>query len=270
MYDSDSIRSERAERAALGDLARACSPALQRRAGLHIEPVDGALLARADASPSNVVVNRTVGLGVEHAAELATVREIAGRYESAGVSRFFVHLDPAARPSDLSHWLAGEGLAPARAWGKFVREPDPPPETSSELQVRLVGPEHAAAFGRIAAAGFGLEPVWAEVLAGLVGVAEWRIYMSFDHDEPVGCAALRKHGGTAWFDWAATRPEHRRRGSQMALLARRIGDARELGCDLLVTATGVAVRDQPQSSWRNIERAGFRHSHVRANWAPAA
>ena len=270
MYDSDRIRSERAERAALADLARATSPALRRHLGLAVDSVDGALVATAASSPTSIVVNRALGLGVERPADPTTVREIVDRYRRAGVERYFVHLDPAAAPAELGEWLAREALEPARAWAKFVRPPEPPPAATSDLEIRLVDGRHAGDFGRIAAAAFGLEAPWAEALAGLAGLAEWRVYLSFDGGEPAGCGALRIHGGTAWFDWAATRPSHRRRGSQGAILARRIDDARELGCDLLVTATGVAVPGDPQHSYRNIERAGFRKSHVRANFAPAA
>ena len=103
---------------------------------------------------------------------------------------------------------------------------------------------------------------------GLVGQEDWRVYMSFDGDRPAGCGAMRIHDGVAWLDWAATLPEFRRRGSQGAILARRVADARELGCDLLLTATGVAKEGDPQHSYRNIERAGFRLSHVRDNWSP--
>jgi GNAT superfamily N-acetyltransferase len=270
MYHSDHIRSERAERAALADLARAAGPDLRRRLGLRIEPVDGALVASASASPSSIVVNRTVGLGVERPADHETVRDIVERYRIAGVERYFIHLDPAAEPHELPAWLSKERLAASRAWAKFVRSPDPQPDVSSDLEVRRAGPDAAADFGRIAATAFGLDGGWAMALAGLVGLAEWRVYLSFDGDESAGCGAMRIHGGTAWFDWAATRPEHRRRGSQQAMLARRIADARELGCDLLVTATGVAVPGEPQPSYRNIERAGFRLDHIRANWEPAA
>jgi len=109
---------------------------------------------------------------------------------------------------------------------------------------------------------------WVQGLAGLVGRPGWRVYMSFDGDEPAGCGAMLVHGSVAWFDWAATRPEFRCCGSQSAIMARRITDAGRLGCRWLVTATGEALEGDPQHSYRNILRAGFARSHVRANWVP--
>jgi hypothetical protein len=74
--------------------------------------------------------------------------------------------------------------------------------------------------------------------------------------------------GMAWFDWASTLPAFRRRGSQGALLRRRIKAALELGCDVMVTATGVAAPGDPQHSYRNIERVSFRLAGVRENYVP--
>lgn len=51
-------------------------------------------------------------------------------------------------------------------------------------------------------------------------------------------------------------------------MAQRIADAHDLGCRVLATATGEAVPGDPQHSYRNILRAGFELSHVRANWVP--
>jgi hypothetical protein len=262
------IAAERVERAALADLHAAAPTEVTRQLGLHLETIGGALVSTAVNGPT-ILVNRTIGLGVEHAARAEAVAEIVSRYSAAGLARYFVHLDPSAEPCQLPGWFESAGLTPySRAWAKFVRGTQPPPQLDSDLEVRHIGPEHAEQFGRIAAQGFGLGPPWHLVLAGLVGRPGWRVYLSFDHGEAAGCAALRVLDGVAWFDWAATSPEYRRRGSQGVLLARRIADAIVLGVRSMVTATGEAVAGDPQHSYRNILRAGFRLSHTRANWVP--
>lgn len=262
------IAAERAERAALTDLHAAASSGDARQLGLGLESIDGALVSIAERSPT-ILVNRAVGLGVEHAARPEAVADVVSRYTAADLDSYFVHLDPHAAPDRLAAWLQHLGLTPhRRSWAKFLRGTTPPPPVRGELEVRHIGPAHAVHFGRIAARGFGLEPRWEPVLAGLVGRRGWRVYLSLDGDEPAGCAAMRILDGVAWFDWAATTPEFRRRGSQGALLARRIADAVDLGARLMVTATGEAVPGDPQHSYRNILRSGFRLSHVRANWVP--
>lgn len=265
------LRAEAVERAALADVHRVAGPTASAELGLELRNVDGALLSMAAGDP-NIVINRVVGLGLAHVARRSAVATIVGSYEGAGVGRYFLHLDPAAVPEDLPDWLEAAGLEPyKRAWAKFTRDASPPSHQSrSDLEVRRIGVEHAMDFGRIAAAGFELDERWVPVLANLVGRAGWQHYVSFDGDRPAGCGAMRIFEKTGWMDWAATLPEFRRRGSQGAILERRIADGIEAGCEAFATCTGEAVEGDPQHSYRNIERYGFRRTHARANWVPAA
>jgi len=264
----DHLAAEGIERAALETLHGAVEPAAARRLGLHLERFGDALLSAASAVPG-IVVNRTQGLGLDEPADRETVAAIVARYRALGVARYFVHLHPEALPAQLRSWLEDEGLEEARGWMKFVRDDDAPlPEARSDLEVRQIGGEHAEAFGRIAADGFGLGETGAPLVAALHRAPGWRLYMSFDGGAPAGTGALFVHRGAGWLDWAATAPEHRRRGSQTALLRRRLEDARRAGCRRLYTTTGEAVPGDPQHSYSNILRAGFREDYSRANLAP--
>jgi L-amino acid N-acyltransferase YncA len=72
--------------------------------------------------------------------------------------------------------------------------------------------------------------------------------------------------GFAWLGAAGTLASHRGRGAQGALIARRIDDARALGCHTLTTEI---LPDQPgkkNASSRNMERVGFRIACRRPNW----
>jgi hypothetical protein len=205
-----------------------------------------------------------------HPSDRKTVDTIVERYRNAGVNRYFIQVDPAAAPEELAVWLEDAGLEPYhRAWAKFKRGDEPAPEPRSDLEVRKIGEEHALDFGRIAAAGFELDDAWIPTLARLVGRDGWHVYLSFDGDRPAGCGAMRIHEGVAWLDWAATLPEFRRRGSQGAVITRRISDGVAFGCGSFATSTGEAVEGDAQHSYRNIERYGFRRTHARANWVPA-
>jgi hypothetical protein len=54
------------------------------------------------------------------------------------------------------------------------------------------------------------------------------------------------------------------------LLSRRIRDALDLGVRMMVTETGEALEGEPQHSYRNIERFGFRGAYTRQNWVPGS
>ena len=66
----------------------------------------------------------------------------------------------------------------------------------------------------------------------------------------------------------AATPKFRQRGSQAAVLAARINHAVELGCRRLYSCTGEEVPGDPQHSYKNILKAGFRETYIKENYAP--
>ena len=151
---------------------------------------------------------------------------------------------------------------------KFVRGREAPPQARSTLRVQAVRHQDAMEFGRIAANAFDLGEAAADWLACMVDAQGWRPYLSYDGDTPAGTGAVFVRDGLALLDWGATDPAFRKRGSQSALLRRRILDALDLGCTQIYTETGEAVEGDPQHSYNNILRMGFEEAYVRENHAP--
>lgn len=263
--DEITLLSEQVEAAALAAVHAAAPDELRRELGLCLETIGTALVSIAGRDPGTLL-NRAIGLGVEEGAERESVGDIVARYAGAGVERYYLHLHPEARPLELRDWVVEAGLERLRGWAKFRRSCQDPPGSRSDLRVREIGAEHADDFARIVVNAFGLAETSTPVLAALQLHPQWHLYVSFDGDTPAGAAALFVHEGVGWLDWAATLPEFRRRGSQGALLRRRIEDARAAGCRFVLTETGEAVDGDPQHSYRNILRAGFELMHVRENW----
>jgi GNAT superfamily N-acetyltransferase len=263
------LAAERVERIALEDLHDAADDSLRARLGLRNEVLGTTLVSLAAGDPENILLNRAIGLGVEAEAEPGEATRVAALYRAAGVTKFFIHLTPEARPPSLESELGSQGLVRRRAWVKFLRAMDEPaPEARSSLEVREISPEHAMDFAKIAAHGFDMAEQSAPLIAGLVGRPGWHLFMTFDGDRPAGTGALFVRDGTGWCDWAATHADFRRRGGQGAVLAARIARAAELGCRLMATTTGEAVAGDPQHSYSNIEKAGFRAAYTRANYGP--
>ena len=105
--------------------------------------------------------------------------------------------------------------------------------------------------------------------AALVGRPGWHAYVAYDGTTPAGAGALFCRGGVAWLGVAATIPAYRRRGVQGALMSRRIADAIAAGCRDIVTETGEAVPGEPNSSYANMLRNGFRVVYSRPNYVRA-
>lgn len=263
--DEISHLSESVERAVLADLHTAAPEETRQLLGLRLETIGTALVSVARHEP-NILLNRTIGLGVEAPDVRETVTAIASRYAENGVERYFLHLHPDAQPPELRDWIIRAGLVRYRGWVKFHRDPIAPPELRSELRVQRISVEHAVEFGRIAAEGFGLSEAAIPLLASLVDRPGWHLYMSFAGDTPAGTGAMFIRDGVAWLDLGATLPAYRGRGGQGVVLSRRIRDALDLGCQTLLTTTGEEVEGDPQHSYKNIVRTGFRPVYVRENF----
>lgn len=259
--------AERMGAAGLEPLHTEATDELRARLGLHLEPIGGAMVSVAAEDPS-ILLNRAIGLGLTEPATPDAIERICATYRDHGIERFYLGVHPDARPDGLEQMLDDAGLESGRGWMKFERGPEPAPTADSDLEVREIDEDHVDAFGRIAASGFGLTDAAAPLFRGLVDRPDFHLYMTFEGETPAGTGLLYVHGDRAWFDWASTDPAFRQRGSQRALLARRIEDAVAAGCTRLLTATGEAVPDDPQHSYHNIEWAGFEPTYVRENWVP--
>lgn len=257
------------ETQALSEFHQAAPDATRAALGLERIELGGAHLFIARHDP-NIMLNRILGLGMNRPATEELLGQIRDYYTAAGVDDYFLHVQPRVRPPRLWNWLFDAGMARDRGWTQFIRGTQPVTPRPTTLRVERIGRDHAFDFARIAADGFDLSEAAVPALAGMVGLPGWYHFMSFDGDRPVGTGALRVAKELAWFDWAATDPQFRGRGSQSLLLAQRIRTALELGCSTLLSETGEAVPGDPQHSFQNLVRAGFIPTHIRENFVPCA
>ncbi len=264
-----SFDGEHLELAAFRELHQAATPELASNLGLQTLEIGGAFVSIAAAlPPSAIVVNRAIGLGIDEPAREESVVKMVQTYRDAGVDRYFIQRHPDATPPVLTGWLLDNGLEKARGWQKFSRGREPVPEITTDLRIERVGPEYGPALARIVCAAFDLGEEAEPWLALWPGLPNWHAFMSFEGEEPAGCGGLFIQDGMAWTDFGATAPAFRQRGSQGAVLAARLRFALERGCHTIMTCTGEDVPRDPQHSYRNILKLGFREDYVRENYAP--
>ena len=261
--------AEEIERAALADLHEAASPELRASLGIESRTIGSAFVSIARALPASAIVfNRAIGLGGRAPETEDTIREIVETYRAAGVARYFVQVHPDSRPRQIGDWLLDCGLERARGWQKFSRGRDLVPDPRTDLTIREIGPDHGAEMAVILSDAFDLGDAARPWLARLPARDRWHIFMSFDGEAPAGTGALFIDGDVAWTDFGATAPEFRQRGSQSALLRHRVQFALDRGCQQVFTCTGEAVPGDPQHSYSNILKAGFKEDDIRPNYAP--
>lgn len=258
---------ERAEALGWEDTVAAAPASYADEHSVRSWRVDGAVGFMFD-NPPNPFFNRFHGLGILAPATAPGVDAAIAPWQGTGRT-FIVHAAPDTSPLDLAPLLEARGLKPSRNWVKMVRGTEPPPPVATNLRIDEVGADHAAAFAKIAAEAFDLPDIipW---LAAMVGRAGWHTYLAFDGATPVACGLLRVDDGVGWLGTGGTLPSHRQRGAQGAIMARRIQDAIALGCRHLVTETGEELPDEPNPSYRNMIRTGFRLAYLRRNWIGTA
>jgi ribosomal protein S18 acetylase RimI-like enzyme len=242
---------------------------LKGELGLAAERFGDAVALRCRAVGS-LLVNRTLGLGSDAPVTRELLREIVGSYAENSIEHFWIQPAACAEPPELDSWLEGIGLVRyRRPWDKFVRGPEPPPAIRTSLCIREVGPDDAAEFAGIFLRGFELPETLRPMFAAIVGWPRWTTFMAYAGDKPAAAAALYVNGRLASLAGAATLPEFRCRGAQSALMSVRISRAIAAGAEVIATETGALRAGEPNHSYRNMLRAGFRVAATRENYGPA-
>lgn len=256
---------EMSEARAMADVYRAAADTSDNPVGCQVAEIGGGV-AFALTSIDVGFFNRTIGLGVERAATEADVDAVAAFYEGLDRSVAVAQVAPHAAPPDLIGWLEARGFARSARWAKVWRTLDDLPQATTSLRIERIDRSQADAFGSIGVEAFEYPAVVANAAVAAIGRTGWTHYMGFAGDEPVSVAALYVTDRFAWLGFGATLEAYRGRGGQSALFAERLRDAADLGCRLAFTETGEDSPDDPNPSYHNMIRAGFRLAYHRPNW----
>jgi GNAT superfamily N-acetyltransferase len=186
--------------------------------------------------------NRIVGLGVRSPADPGDIDTILQFYRELGMSRFRVEAAPVALPAELPDWLEEAGLhrvpvTVTKLW-EVVTDTTPALDVDDAegIAVRRLDSSDAAAVGRLTALAYGafdsadaLE-TW---FSATVGRPDFIYYGAFDGDRLVASGGVFIEDDMAWYGFAVTHPRYRSRNIQQGLTARRVRDARDLGCRIV-------------------------------------
>jgi hypothetical protein len=175
-------------------------------------------------------------------------------------------------PGETEDFLNRRGYRRTGALATFARAAGPagfaaPPGIEVE---ELVDESLVEAFSIILAAAYGLGLSAEGFTIGLPGQRHWRTYIASDEEGPIAAAATLMHLEKAQLAFAGTDEQCRGRGAHLALLHRRIEDARAAGARRLFAVTEEALEcpEALSAGARNLLRAGFNLVEVRTVWHP--
>lgn len=256
--------ARRIEKAEADLIVAATRAARNRGAEGLVLPVAGGFACFAETGSP---MNKVVGLGFDGLPDEAVLGEVERALAARG-SDARVELSNLADP-EIAAVLSGRGyrlLEFENVLGRPVGI-DPPVET--DVQVRPA--DDLAAWVAVLVDGFGHPDgeglaAHEEFPADILERAERDMekagataYVALYDGVVAGGGSMRIADGIAQLAGAATAPAYRRRGVQAALLAARLREAADAGCDIAVVTTAPGSRSQ-----RNVQRRGFQLLYTRA------
>lgn len=140
-------------------------------------------------------------------------------------------------------------------------------ETSahSKITIRELRKNEFDLFAEIYTKGFGMPAFLKDGVAKnnqiLYDNINWKFYLAFIDDEPVGIGVLFTKNGIGTLAAATTLPEFRNHGIQTELIRQRIQKALEQDCRLIVGQAKFGSVSQ-----NNMERAGMRIGYTKVIW----
>lgn len=232
----------------------------------HFGPVIVTMVPRLDMG----FFNRIVGLGVGSAATESMLEEAIAALENAGCKNYMAQVSPLGMTSQMSEWLEKHGLKKSRNWAKMIRGNEPAPTPATDLRLESIGKEKEKDFVEIAQTVFEMPAELKPLFGGNIGKPGWHHYLGYDGTQPVCASAMKVSGEICWLGYGSTLPSHRKRGGQGAMFARRIQDGLALGCKWFVTETGEDTPENPNPSYHNMLRSGFKLAYLRPNYVHQA
>jgi len=261
-------RIDRAESRLTSDAAEAIRDAgLQKR--VVVMPIAGGKAVYAGPSAP---MNKLIGLGFDGALDSSALDEVEREWRDRA-EPVRVELSILADPT-VGEVLTERGYRLRGFENVLGRSPKAleAVESKPELTVEVVRDSDAAIWIDIAVNSFmeldgtGSGPddstsreEMVRILSDFMVVPGHVRYLGRIDGQPVGEAAMRFDEGLAQICGSGTLPAFRGRGMQKALLARRLTDAQEAGCDLAVVTTAPGSRSQ-----ENVMRRGFELLYTRA------
>jgi len=231
------------------------------------DSVDFTCLTVGDGCAISLPSAPAIGLNRILALDEIDALDVAFDWMKTKAGRRHVQINEAAASADLHRWIRGKGLVENGAWVKLTRPaPSAPIAIEGPVRVRVAGSGDAQICGKLMCAGFGfptrLEPLW----SSLVGKDRWSCFIAEWEGRPIGTGAIFIEDGCAWLGVGTTLAEYRGRGAQKALINARLNEGLAHGASLFAVETAQPQEGQPNISFANLTKAGFRPSYVRKNY----
>jgi hypothetical protein len=235
--------------------------------GMASARIGGGVVLAMRNDPTGGCWNKALGLGFTEPITHALVAEVCDFLRERGSPSAHLQLAPSVLPPDWAEICAVHGLTAEDEWVKLVCRTEEFRYGETELRVGPVDGSRAGEAAAIFLRGFAMpEGALSDLFATVVRLDGFRAFAAWDGEDMVANAYVLLNGEAAELSGAATRPGHRNRGAQTALLGLRAEAAARAGCRWLVAETNLPPEGLVNPSLNNLLRVGFRPLYARRNW----
>ena len=252
---------ERTESEATYLMHKFADDASMKKAGFRLLRRDNLTAIRSDIFPG-FSLNRALGMSKIDNEFLDSIDD----FYSGKSGKYAIQIPPELMNDEKIELLKERNYNYVNSWVTFYRDTSPIESRGTDLDIREVTKENASDFAYMLNEVFGFPHEFDGVISSTVGTEPWINFMAFDGSKPAGSAGICITGETAYLSFANVLPEYRRRGIQGELLKRRIDTARERGVKWVFVDTGEDSEENPNPSYWNILRSGFRLMYNRPNY----
>ncbi|RPI15532.1 MAG: hypothetical protein EHM58_13995 [Ignavibacteriae bacterium] len=220
---------------------------VQIESNISYENFGPAIFQSAITQPSDIS-NRVMNLGIFEEADESFIDFMIDYFSSANSKEINIQLSPIAMPENLLDLLWKKGFFHSGNVSRFYRDTFSVPVLQTDFEVKEIDEEQASVFGKL------VEPERINLFTHPIGKQNWHFYIVLDKGKAIAAACMYIHEDTAWFGWAATLEKYKNKGAQSALIAKRIIDAKNLGCKWITSTTS---GDEKNASYHNLMKFGF-------------
>jgi GNAT superfamily N-acetyltransferase len=258
--------AEQTEAAFMYDYETGMPEPARGRLGVHAARIGGGTVLAMTDDPASYW-SKALGFGIAEPFTLAVLDEVLDFYRSHKVGQAVLQLVPAVLPEDFAEAAAARGLELGATWFKLSGDPAGIAAGRTDLRVGPVPAQEATTWADTVLGTFGMPAGdLTTMLASTVGRAGWRPFAAWDGEQIVAGANLYLNGEHAGLNAAATRPTHRGRGAQSALIGARAAAAAEAGCRHLYAETSKPAEGAHNPSLSNMIKVGLAPLYERQNW----
>ncbi len=214
----------------------------------------------------SVLMNVVQGAAEPNAVEGGHLAEAVEWMRSREVDYLVLVSSDRPGSEEAEGWLLSRGYEQGPTIRRYVRPALPPSANGeSQVEIRELTAAETEGMSLIFAAAMDVSDLATVPLLGLPEVEGWHCYAAYLDEREVACGAMLIDGGLAVLGLDATTLDARHRGCHSELIRRRLADAAQAGCQIVLAASFDSPDDRAEAG-RNFLRAGFVEAGRTVGW----